>query len=557
MALFRRKQGARSPGIKPVWAGVIAAVVIVIAVFFGFTRFNPFASPYTISAVFQSANNITPGSPVREAGVDVGQVNSVSSLSNGAAKVTMQITSNGLPLHSDAQFKIRPRIFLEGNFFVDVSPGSPDAPKVKSGYTIPVNQTATPVQFDQVLSSLQADTRQSLQTLLKEYAEKGLGNGGAEAYNKGLDSAPGAEQYSSIVNQASLGEQPHDLSNLLRGQQRLFASLSSNPQALEDLITQLNTTANAFAVQDVALSQTIPSLRDTLRAANPALVSLNNALPALRTFSIEALPGVRSSGPTIDASLPEITQLRHLISPAELEGLVRDLRPTIPALARLNQQSIALLAENRALSACQNNVLLPFAQTPIPNPDFAGLNGRPFYKLAPQGLEGLAGESRLNDANTPVLHVNGGSGATTVILTNRGTQYFAQAPTPPQGTRPARPAQRPNFRPGTPCELQQVPDMNAPEGTGFQSVTQTGGIGGLLPPLPLPLNKRLAQEGQAQANELKFYVARQQQHQPAIDPMTIPQSTYVQEMKRIGFSVDSQGHPHRMANGTSANGAGG
>ena len=40
-----------------------------------------------------------------------------------AADVTMNITNQGLPIHDDATFAIRPRIFLEGNFFVDVSPG--------------------------------------------------------------------------------------------------------------------------------------------------------------------------------------------------------------------------------------------------------------------------------------------------------------------------------------------------------------------------------------------------------------------------------------------------
>ena len=34
----------------------------------------------------------------------------------------MEIEDKGLPIHKDATLKIRPRIFLEGNFFVDLSP---------------------------------------------------------------------------------------------------------------------------------------------------------------------------------------------------------------------------------------------------------------------------------------------------------------------------------------------------------------------------------------------------------------------------------------------------
>ena len=38
-------------------------------------------------------------------------------------KVTMEMKESGLPIHKDATLKIRSRIFLEGNFFVDLTPG--------------------------------------------------------------------------------------------------------------------------------------------------------------------------------------------------------------------------------------------------------------------------------------------------------------------------------------------------------------------------------------------------------------------------------------------------
>ena len=44
------------------------------------------------------------------------------------AIVTMAIKDVGLPIHEDATLKVRPRIFLEGNFFVDLKPGTPHAP---------------------------------------------------------------------------------------------------------------------------------------------------------------------------------------------------------------------------------------------------------------------------------------------------------------------------------------------------------------------------------------------------------------------------------------------
>ncbi|HUJ34855.1 MAG TPA: MlaD family protein, partial [Solirubrobacteraceae bacterium] len=183
-----RKRIRSRGGISPFKAGLIAIIAIAIFVYLGFTKFaNPFASQYAVHAVFSNANGVKPGSPVRIAGINVGQVTGVGPVpgcklggtpqktSGGpsqqcsAADVTFTVSSNGLPIHKDATFAIRPRIFLEGNFFIDLHPGTPEAPTVPSGYTFPIQQGTEPVQFDQVLTSLQSGTRQNLQVLLQQF----------------------------------------------------------------------------------------------------------------------------------------------------------------------------------------------------------------------------------------------------------------------------------------------------------------------------------------------------------------------------------------------------
>ena len=558
--------------MTPAKAGIIALIVIVVLTFEGFTRFNPFRSPFELKATFTSVNNLQPKSPVRIAGVNVGVVKDVKALGSGkGATVTMEIQDTGLPIHKDAALKIRPRIFLEGNFFVDIQPGTPSAPDVKSGDTIPFQQTSTPVQLGDLLTALQSDTRSDLKNLIHEYAQKGLGNGGARAYNRAIKPAGVAFRTSALANQATLGERPHDLSNVLRGQQRLFSELASNTGTLQDLVTQLNVTFQAFARQEGALRATIPALRDVLTVGRPALVSLDSALPSLRNFSRDALPGVRSSGPTIDASLPFIHQARLLVRPQELRGLVADLRPTIPALARLNTSTIPFLNESRALSRCQNKVIVPFAFTPIPDPDFPQNSGQTFFKQTSRGLVGLAGESRLTDADTPMFHAQIGGGATTVLNVNdQGQSIFGAAPGPPVGVRPARPARRPVFRPNIPCETQQPPDLNAPGGPGDQSVTQTI-PGGLLPPIPggfpklaktgrtnlkaftnlkglslqgLGFNQAIAKLGQIEMNELKDSLARQHAGKPFVDPLATTQDNYIKQMKKLGYGIDKTGKPY-------------
>ena len=167
---------------SPVAIGLIALAVILVLVFLGWTKDIPFTKPYEVNAVFESANSIRVGSPVRIAGVEVGKVKAVKPDEDNpdVAVVVMQIDDDGLPLHEDATAKIRPRIFLEGNFFVDLTAGSPSAPEIKDGGTIPVNQTATPVQLDQVLTALQSDTRQDLQDVIQSLGPALSGKPSAE-----------------------------------------------------------------------------------------------------------------------------------------------------------------------------------------------------------------------------------------------------------------------------------------------------------------------------------------------------------------------------------------
>ena len=159
---------------------MLALVVLVVAGYFGFTKANPFSNLYELHAVVRDAQNLKPNAPVRIAGVEVGKVTGIERESDGppAARVTMQLRDDALPLHKDARMQIRPRILLEGNFFVDLQPGSPGTGDLPDGGTIPISQTATSVTLPQVLSVLDRDVRLDLQTFLREYGYA-LSGGGA------------------------------------------------------------------------------------------------------------------------------------------------------------------------------------------------------------------------------------------------------------------------------------------------------------------------------------------------------------------------------------------
>ena len=238
---------------------------------------------------------------------------------------------------------------------------------------------------------------------------------------------------------------------MLKGQQQTFAALVKDERSLKDLVTNFNVTAGALAREDVALAASIPALRDTLRIGQPALGSLNAALPHLRAFAHDALPGVRSSDETLEASLPFITQARLLMSEDELRGTARVLRQTIPDVVAFNRTSVPFLRETRALSACTNNVLVPFMGLEIPNPETGNEAENSNQKVRNQlqrGMPGLSGESRLSDGNN---------------------QYFHAGAVPPgDRVRPGPPPDGGNMpiphRPDVPCEEQELPNLHAPGG---------------------------------------------------------------------------------------------
>ncbi len=474
--------GRRRRSISSFKAGLIGIVVLLLLTYLVFTKFaNPFASPYTIQATFSSATGLRPSSLVRIAGVDVGKVQSIKPASGckvsgsapcTASEVTMTIDSQGLPLHTDATFRIRPRIFLEGDFFVDVSPGTPAAPKAPSGYTFPIQQGVEPVQLDQVLGSLQYDTRRNLQILLQQYG-RAVKDGGP-AYNASIPYWLPAYQYTSVVAHDALGIQPHDLSNWIAAQGTVAGALSAHPRNLENLITDLNTTANAFASQSVALEGAVAQLPRTLAAAIPAFNALNAAFPPLRALSRALIPGVTSAGPAIDASLPFVRQLRLLVAPSELGGLASELSATVPSLARLTAETIPLMRDGvRPASSCLATVVYPWSQLTLGDPHFNAANGFPPRKVyieAVDYLPGLAGESRNFDANGPYIRVLLTAGSLTYSLSPGA---FGQAVAPLVATQPTLPPgdRRPPLQPKVPCETQPpITTLASPTGPALQQL---------------------------------------------------------------------------------------
>ena len=296
--------------VNPLRAGIVLIVILAIAVYFGFTKHIPFTHGFRLKAEFATAVDIQPKSPVRIAGVTVGQVNSIVR-EGKTGLVSMEIESKGLPIHTDATLKIRPRLFLEGNWFIELQPGTPSAKTVSSGYTIPISQTADPVQLDQVLDALNTDTRANLQSFLINYGEalthepdaaenaeqepvvRGLT--AAQALNKTYEHGPASLRGSAVINQAITGTEPHDLSELIASIGKVTAALNVHEQDLSELIPNFNTFFAALAAQSSSLTTLVAELPSSLASAERGLQGLDASFAPTRAFAHDILPGIRNT----------------------------------------------------------------------------------------------------------------------------------------------------------------------------------------------------------------------------------------------------------------------
>jgi virulence factor Mce-like protein len=472
---------------------VIFLLIVTIGPYLAFTKHVPFTSyGYEINATFANGVNISKNSPVRIAGVEVGKVIGVGR-DGDATEVRFTVEDAGRPIHEDAFAQIRPRIFLEGNFFIELDPGSPSAPEMDSGDTIPVSHTSTAVQLDEILTALQSPVRADLGRLLQGFgtalnatptaAEDATqlpevqGLSGGEALNGVLKYGADAGRYGAQVTNGFLGTRPHDLSRLISGTARTFGAFAQREGELQQLIVNFEVFTGALAQQSQNLEGTIRQFAPTLKTTKTSLVNLNKTLPPLRAYAIELEPAVAELPDLIDAAEPWLEQARPLVSGKEAGGIARLLAEATPGLAGAAQEgkAVALPQLNR-ISLCGSQVLLPTGEQTITD-QFS--TGGPNYREFLYTLSNFAGQSQNFDGNGAYLRIQPGGGDLLVGEPNPGGNTdtdktgWAYTSTPPLGVQPQLQGKPPK-KSGARCDKQPVPDLNAGAGqAGSPTLTVT------------------------------------------------------------------------------------
>jgi ABC-type transporter Mla subunit MlaD len=483
-----RVWGAKYRGRGPVPLAIFFLVLLALGSYLAYTKDLPFIGGGTdIKATFRNATTLRTTSPVRIAGVNVGTVTKVEG-EGDAAEVTMTLKDEGLPIHEDAVATIRPRLFLEGNFFVDLQPGTPSAPELDDDGEIPITQTSTSVQIDEVLAALQGDTREELKGLLSGYGTAltyeptaaddadqepiSRGKTGAQALADSLRYGGEAGKGTAIVNEALLGQGEHDLSGLISAQRDVFKQLGTVEAELQGFISAFNTTAGALAQEQDNVRATIRELGPTFEAARPSLANLNAALPPLRAYVLALEPGVAEVPDLIEAATPWLGAADELLAQDALGGLAEELRKGAPVTAQATQTTIPLMNELSDLSRCVTDTLDPSFDTAITvDPNVSAANSQPAYLDFLNSTVQTASAASNFDGNGSFLRVLAGGGDELVQMPNPAPSdtggnniLFGRNIEGVQGSQPPLPAGQvpPPYEPNKDCYKSAPADLNGP-----------------------------------------------------------------------------------------------
>jgi phospholipid/cholesterol/gamma-HCH transport system substrate-binding protein len=302
-------------------------------------RFPFFDSkPFSINAEFPTGQAVTPGQgqTVRVSGVRIGDIGAVK-LQNGIAVVRMDILQPYKHLiHTDASALLRPKTGLK-DMFVELDPGTTRAPIAKPGFTIPVSQTEPDINLDEVLSSLDADTRQYLELLINSGGQGLAGRGNDLA--RVLEKFEPTHQDLARVSEA-VAVRRTNLRRLVNSLGRLNTALAAKQLQIGQLVSSSAVVFHAFASEDQNVSRAVADLPGTLRQTTSTLQKVQSFAAELGPAAQNLIPAAQALPSANDAlaalAKPSTPIVRDQIRPFVVAArpLVRNLRPAAVNLAK-------------------------------------------------------------------------------------------------------------------------------------------------------------------------------------------------------------------------------
>ncbi|HYF25030.1 MAG TPA: MlaD family protein [Baekduia sp.] len=330
---------------------LLALVLVAVAV--GAVAWNGGSEDrYIVKAEFHEAGGVRKNSDVKIGEVPAGRVTAIDLTERDTALVTMELDDGVGPVGRGAEAQSRP-VNLLGEKYIDLDPGNLLRP-VASGSTIPAARTATAVELDDILNTLQPDTRARLRILINEAGIAMAGRG--SDFNAMLEQLPaGLDEASAFLG--ALSRDTDELKGLVERGDRVLAAVTAQRTQLGRLIRSADAALEVTSSRRAALGRTLATapaglaqLRGTLaelRLAGddlrPAAAKLRKAAGPLAS-TLQALPAFAEDARGTLVQARKVAPALHRLG-TQAAPTVRRLRPTLDRLADFTGTLAPLTAE--------------------------------------------------------------------------------------------------------------------------------------------------------------------------------------------------------------------
>jgi virulence factor Mce-like protein len=287
---------------------------------------------YRVHVAFPEATQLGLEADVRVAGVSVGKVvkKDIDPAHPNRTVATLQIDKRFAPIATDSRAILRQKTLL-GETYVELTPGTHGAPRIKENGWLPDARVKKTVELDEVFKALDPVTRKAFQNWQQSLA-KSVGTNATQRgqdINDAFGNLPGFASDATDVLTV-LDEQSAEVRNLVKNTGVVFGALNQNEAQLHNLITNSSDVFSATQKEKEALAATFrifPTFLDESKATFAKLEGFSkNTDPLIRQLQ----PAIRDLRPTLVNTRALSPDLQHLFR--NLDPLIKASKTGLPAL---------------------------------------------------------------------------------------------------------------------------------------------------------------------------------------------------------------------------------
>ncbi|UTI66187.1 MlaD family protein [Paraconexibacter antarcticus] len=315
--------------------------------FGGTTPLQPKGFRFTVP--FRDVGLLSTQADVRISGISVGKVIRIDRVGR-EAHAEIGLDAPFAPPPDDIRAILRKKTLL-GETYLELTPGTPGAPRLAEGGMLPRARVESTVEIDRLLSALDRPTRAHLGAWLRSWSRAVRGRG-PDISAATATLPPTVEAADDLLT--VLDGQRRSMRGLVRDSGTVFAAVGDRNSRVGELVTAADRVLTTTAARPRDLEATVRVLPGFLRDLRGGLASAERVGNALGPVVRDARPAAPALAPTLAAATAVAPELRSasralggLVAPADhalpqlvpvlaaARPLVRELHPLARELAPL------------------------------------------------------------------------------------------------------------------------------------------------------------------------------------------------------------------------------